>query len=314
VKPIEVRPFEPGDEKLWLEIEPCRGDVAGETEALNQLRCTAAAEEPCCLLIAVVSSRCVGRLRGTFLTPTLYFVREIVCREGTDDCVVGKALTAFLSVPFGDNGTEVLSWDKPESRRINTSLELAGFEVNRTKVFVKRDLENYESPYEDPFSYQSLSDLGEERFLDLLSESAVGDPFEDVGSRDPKSDFDDLVSFAGAKFNASWWQAAFLGGDPIGVVLPQAFADSDDQGSLFYVGVRPEFRRRGYGKILHAAGLAFLSSKNIRNYMGSTDTRNEPMKAVFRANGCAQTGTQLFYKAPTPGRAERSDATPRSRW
>lgn len=314
MSPIRVRPYESGDEKLWLDIDPCHGDVARRTQALNELRVAAAAEEPCCLLVAVASSRCVGRLRGTFLTPTLYFIHELVCTEGVDNCAVGRALTRYLAEPFAGNGTEILSWDKPESRRINDSLRLAGFEVNRTKVFVEKDLTGYESPHEDPFSYESLPDLGEPRFLDILSESAIGDPFEDVGSRNPKSDFDDLVSYAGPKFDASWWQAAFLGRDAIGVILPQAFAESDGQGSLFYVGVRPEFRGRGFGKILHARGLAFLAGKNIRRYIGSADARNEPMKAVFRANGCRQTGTQLFYAAPESDGAEWRDETPRSRW
>jgi hypothetical protein len=48
---------------------------------------------------------------------------------------------------------------------------------------------------------------------------------------------------------------------------------------------------------LHAAGLEFLARNGIQHYVGSTDSRNMPMLAVFAANGCRSTGSQLFYKA-----------------
>ena len=140
-----------------------------------------------------------------------------------------------------------------------------------------------------------------------MTEAARGDPFEDVTKRDPRRDFRDLIAYAGEKFDPTWWRAAFLDGRPIGVVLAQAVAGSDREGSLFYVGVVADYRGRGLGRTLHAGGLEFLARGGIVRYVGSTDSRNIPMLTIFAVNGCRQTGTQLFYK-PLRGREEAGDA------
>jgi ribosomal protein S18 acetylase RimI-like enzyme len=49
------------------------------------------------------------------------------------------------------------------------------------------------------------------------------------------------------------------------------------QGTLFYVAVLPAFRGRGYGRALHAGGLAMLAERGVTRYVGSTDTRNDPI-------------------------------------
>jgi GNAT superfamily N-acetyltransferase len=130
-----------------------------------------------------------------------------------------------------------------------------------------------------------------------MAPASEGDPFEDDSSRDPRAEFRELTSFAGAAFDPTWWRVAYLDRDPIGVVLPQTFSNRKNEGTLFYVAVLPEFRGRGFGRILHASGLAFLAERGVTRYIGSTDARNLPMISVFRANGCEQTGRQLFYRA-----------------
>ncbi|MBD3347578.1 MAG: GNAT family N-acetyltransferase [Candidatus Eisenbacteria bacterium] len=248
-------------------------------------------------LVSLEGPRCVGRLRGRFLNPRLYFVEELTVADSAGADEVADSLAAFLADSFCEDGTEILAWDRPEARPVNRALESAGFVVGRSKVFVERDIADYASPYDDPLEYRSLASLGDERFLEIMTEASRGDPFEDMSERDPRADFRELRDYAGRKFDPTWWRVAFRGGTPVGVILPQEFADRDGEGTLFYVGVVPSERGHGYGKMLHATGLSFLSRKGITRYAGSTDTRNSPMLRVFEANGCRITGTQLFYKA-----------------
>ncbi len=191
----------------------------------------------------------------------------------------------------------VLTWDVPESEAINDALERSGFGVKKRKIVVERSIVGYESPYDDPFTYSSIEVVGRENFVRVMAEASEGDPFEDSTDRDVDREFQEMVDYAGKRFDPTWWTTADLGGETVGVVLPQAYAGCDDEGTLFYVGVRPSFRGRGYGKILHAAGLEFLSRHGVTKYVGSTDERNVPMIAVFKANGCAQTATQVFREA-----------------
>ena len=81
-----------------------------------------------------------------------------------------------------------------------------------------------------------------------------------------------------------------------GVLLPQIYPDIQTEGTLYYIGVAPERRGEGWGKRLHAHGLALLASRGATRYVGSTDLRNEPMVRVFRHNRCNDRGVQVMYR------------------
>jgi GNAT superfamily N-acetyltransferase len=293
---IEVRPVEPGEEALWIEIDPAMRHDPAAQEEFTALFVERRKRDPRSFLLAFDGTRCVGRLEGIRLNPRLYFIREILAADDEFAKVAG-ALARFLSRSFAEDGIEILAWDSPEAAPANRVLERSGFVLDKKKAFVEKDIHGYRSPHEDPFTYRSLAEVGEDRFIEVMSEAARGDPFEDMTRRDARAGFRDLIEYAGKRFDPTWWRIAYVEGEPAGVVLPQAFEKRDDEGTLFYVAVRPAFRGRKYGRVLHAAGLEFLSRKGIVKYVGSTDARNFPMLAVFQTNGCRQTGTQLFYKA-----------------
>ncbi|MCK4511219.1 GNAT family N-acetyltransferase, partial [bacterium] len=168
----------------------------------------------------------------------------------------------------------------------------------KKKAFVARGLKGELPERGVDFTFRSLFEVGKPAFLRTMTEAAQGDPFEDVADGDSEADFNELVEGAGDRFDPASWMLAHLGDDVVGVVLPQEFPGSDREGTLFYVAVLPAFRGRGYGRALHASGLSMLAERGVTRYVGSTDTRNGPMLKVFEANGCPQTGTQLFYRPP----------------
>jgi len=305
---IQVHPLEYGEEPAWLEVESDSAVSCDGAERIRGILAKTGADGARCLLLAVLDGRPVGRLEGVFLNPKLYFIRELRASEQADRDAVDAALVSHLTPSFAADEIEVLSWDRPDSAHINTALERAGFVIKKEKIFVEKSIEGLKPFREDPFTYRSLEDVGRTRFLEVMAPAAEGDPFEDATARDPEREFEELVSFAGDAFDPTWWRVAHLDDDPIGVVLPQCFSSRRHEGTLFYVAVLPEFRGRGYGKVLHASGLAFLASRGVTNYIGSTDARNYPMIAVFRANECEQTGRQLFYRALRRGPGGRGNA------
>jgi RimJ/RimL family protein N-acetyltransferase len=286
---VVVRLLAEGEESLWAALAP---DEPSDLAALIEAR----RREPLLFLLAFRGPAIVGRLRGRTLNPHLCFIREILVPDEEDLDEVAVALTRYLLGSLAETESEVLSWDRPEARALNRALERAGFVVGKEKAFVERDLAGFRSPLGPDLVYRSLTELGEGRFIEIMTLASTGDPFEDAAARDPIREFRELVAYAGSRFDPTWWRVAFLEGEPVGVVLPQVFEASEDEGSLFYIGVVPEHRGRGLGRALHAAGLEFLARKGVSRYVGSTDTRNHPMLAIFLSNGCRRTGTQLFYK------------------
>lgn len=63
------------------------------------------------------------------------------------------------------------------------------------------------------------------------------------------------------------------------------------------IGVFPDHRSRGLGKILHARGLEILRAQGALDYIGSTDVLNASMLRVFETNGCSKIGIRTTHVA-----------------
>ncbi len=214
---------------------------------------------------------------------------------------IGDALLAFCR----DHACELLLQLRPAGAAMHKVLLAAGFTVEKSKVVVRRALENYVSPYPSPFQFRSLADLGVEPFAAIMLAASEGDPFDVTPPEESVSALQHLIDLAGSRFDPTSWHIALHGDEPAGVVLPQEYADTPGLGTLFYIGILPPFRGRGWGKILHALGLHALVRSGVARYVGSTDARNVAMLRVFAANGCIESNRQGFY-APAPSAPQTS--------
>ena len=300
---LEVRELKACEETLWLELddETGRDDGPSESDRLKAFRGRfeeKSAKDPRTFLLALDGSRLAGRLEGIFLDKKTYVVTELRCAEGLPCSLVEDALVGHLASSFSRGGIGVFSSDRPKKAEVNKALERAGFRIQKKKAYVARNLEGELPEPAVEFAFRTLFEVGKVEFLRVMTEASEGDPFEDATECDPEAEFAELVEAAGSKFDPAIWMLAHVEGEAVGVVLPQEFSDSEAEGTLFYVAVLPAFRGRGYGRALHATGLAMLAERGVTRYIGSTDTRNRPMLKVFEANGCPQTATQLFYGPP----------------
>lgn len=294
---LRVEPLVIGQEDMWLVFN----DDDSFRETLLGLLATPNRDQREFLLV-YDGDQCIGRLRGAALTPTTFMIRGFAATDESRQDEVTQALGAWLYDSFSADGGTITSWETSDPdgtmvRAINTMLEQAGFREHRRKIFVRKELDGYTSPYDDPFTYRTLRDTGRDEFIAVMTTASEGDMFEEE-ERNPEREFDELIEYAGPAFNPDHWRMALLDGVPAGVLLPQPYHDAPHKGTLFYIGVLPAFRGRGFGKILHAAGLEYLARLPVSAYVGSTDTRNTPMAAVFQRNGCVVSDDiQLFYKA-----------------
>ena len=89
-----------------------------------------------------------------------------------------------------------------------------------------------------------------------------------------------------------WWRIGNDSqGQPVGFVLPVTFneerfwKDGMPQGTIFYMGVLPQFRGRGYGlELVHEATRVLLAAGCWRIFC-DTGTDNTPMIGAFRQAG-----------------------------
>jgi len=210
----------------------------------------------------------------------------------------GLASIAFvLGLEFGRTGTRMLSWEREADAAWNRHLIAAGFVVHRRKIFVERDLTTL-GAVASSFTWRTLIAIGDREFLWWLERAAEGDPATEGEPRDPEREYQELLDHAGERLDRTLWRVAVLQGEAVGVVLPHVVGGDPPEGTLLYVGVLPECRKRGIGARLHLTGLSLLAGAGARRYFGSTDVLNEPMARVFARNECEISKTQLVYRVP----------------
>lgn len=210
---------------------------------------------------------------------------------------LGKDLSAFLK----HRQAECRLLEPPAApnwREHLLSLGLPSYQ----KLLYSRDLTEAlsDSLPEPPLDFKltSLADIGESAFITDLEQAFEGDPENATHDSDwsAEAEFQALKSHAASAFDASTWFRISYQQEPIGMLLPQVYADKPAEGTLFYLGVFKEHRQKSYGKAMHRLGLQLLQARGVRRYLGSTHSNNLSMQAIFKANGCEQIRRLTFLK------------------
>jgi ribosomal protein S18 acetylase RimI-like enzyme len=95
-------------------------------------------------------------------------------------------------------------------------------------------------------------------------------------------------------YDESWWQVGFSSSEAVGFVQPVTFRGYRrgelEEGTIFYMGVVPEQRGRGYGRDLLCRATRTLQEVGVWRIFCDTDVRNAPMIRLFEAAGFVQSG------------------------
>lgn len=89
--------------------------------------------------------------------------------------------------------------------------------------------------------------------------------------------------------------------------VPAAFVcaqvnKKDGWSRITYMGVCPEFRKKGLGVVAHRHGLTMLKKQNGTVYHGGTASENKAMLRLFRKSGCQEYDrlSEFTWIAPSP--------------
>ena len=157
--------------------------------------------------------------------------------------------------------------------------------------------------------FRTLEEVGEGAFVDAMEKVSKGtldreirEERERLGPQGAARDF--FEDARRVEHDPSWWRLAYEGGDLVGLVMP---AEPPGFLTLFYVGVVPEMRGRGYVDDLLAAGTVTLLGARAQGgkpLRADTDVANAPMAAAFRRAGWTRfAGRREYVVDLTAGRA-----------
>jgi ribosomal protein S18 acetylase RimI-like enzyme len=123
--------------------------------------------------------------------------------------------------------------------------------------------------------------------LDASDQYAVAQ----LGARKAAEEF---LSMAPKHFDmqADWWRMAKdEEGNRVGYVLPVLYKgkkskrEGRPESTIFYMGVLPEYRGKGYGKCLLEESIRVCKQANVWRLFCDTATDNQPMIKAFREVG-----------------------------
>lgn len=101
----------------------------------------------------------------------------------------------------------------------------------------------------------------------------------------------------GGRFDPSLWSLLMLRGRPVGVLLLNAATHAAGL-ELVYLGLVPEVRGRGLGRVLIDRALGVAQSRGDRAVMLAVDEENAPALRLYRAAGFKRTARRCAFLAP----------------
>lgn len=285
-----------GEESLWVKCG-LRNSFELDMRLERFLeRLSSFPEDPSCFLLAFEGNLCVGKARGFYVSKDLYILHAVVVEKTHDYFITGSKLISFIKKTVLSEKIESTTWKRPEDELFDQLLIRNNFRIYIEKYFVSRSLQDYSSDLFDPFSYRSFADTGFSQFEEAFQKVNELNVNRDVGTESPGKELQGMIEHAGKAFNPKMWKLAYDHAELAGLVLPQVYPDDPNEGSVFHIGIVPSLRGHGYGRILHAKGLAELRSAGAKTYIGSTDIYNQPMIHIFEANGCHKKGIRQLYR------------------
>jgi ribosomal protein S18 acetylase RimI-like enzyme len=186
--------------------------------------------------------------------------------------------------------TDDMDYDIP----IVCFLKDSGFKIKYIKVIYVKELMDHHFQYEDIFVYKTLDEIGLGSFMRVFEKTSDVGIEKDVSTYEF---FSMIYDYAGNKYNAENYMVVINKNKEIGVMMPQVFPHNVKEGTIFHLGVVPEERNKGFGKIMHSKCLQILKNHGVEKYIGSTNSGNKPMRRIFESNECSLWFKREFYYA-----------------
>lgn len=171
---------------------------------------------------------------------------------------------------------------EPELRRI-------GFRKKHNRVEFRSLLKDLPDEIGSPIRWEAIAPAGEfslEYAAKFLRTVAEGDPDFDP-NEDPLTGLKGFLSEPTLTRGPECVQIGYVESRPAALVIAQVDLKTG-WSRITYMGIAPEFRRKGLGKWVHRHGFAMMRKQGGSLYHGGTVASNESMIHLFRLHRCQE--------------------------
>ncbi|WP_102275600.1 GNAT family N-acetyltransferase [Cytobacillus massiliigabonensis] len=209
-----------------------------------------------------------------------------------------EKLLQEMMVYVRENGIQSVSIVLNEKESANIEyldlLRTFDFWQQETQYFYKRDLSSFKHSGKGFIEIKSIEQTSADLFKEVWQETTIG-MLNASSTLSVEKEFIGMKSELGHDYAKSCL-IAFYGNSPIGITMPHIEPGTADEGRIFYFGLLPRYRRKGWGSILHKLSLYFLKNMGASYYIGATGHKNIPMQRIFQVNGCQMFEKKFTYR------------------
>jgi GNAT superfamily N-acetyltransferase len=288
---LHVRAVRPSDRDAWCELSGRAGPDAEASWWDTHV------DDPAWRLFVAENGRVVGKTAAKLVPGQGVIVAPPRIRKGNPVAPVATALlegALHLRQEGPYPAFDFRITDRAtESDALRKAAATLGFSVAEEQILVERPLDtlNRESV---PFAVRTLAEVGDEFFVPVFQKADADRMPRPAGYR-AELEWQHVRSLPG--FDPQWAFLATKAGDPIGYAVTNLLPGTNPQaGAVSYLGVLPDKRRQGYGRILHHVALSALRRRGAMVYRDTVDVRNTAMRGVLRKNGCHEIGHEWLYR------------------
>jgi ribosomal protein S18 acetylase RimI-like enzyme len=196
---------------------------------------------------------------------------------------------------------------EPHEQAVSALAAQAGYERLAELVYLYRRLDGELDARADGFealppgraagalNWEQFQNGQEERLTQIIDQTYV-DSLDCPGLRGLRPTADVIASHkACGVFDPQQWWLPTLEGQPVGCALVNRTGADGRSAELVYIGVKPEFRQRGFGRamLIHAMSQAAL--KSIRTLYLAVDAANGPAWQLYNSQGFAEMDRRLVF-------------------
>ncbi len=210
--------------------------------------------------------------------------------ELTGATLAGGAAFAQVMIPPGD-------------ARPAEAFQQAGYSRLAELIYLRRGMRRELPMGDSGLTWEPFS-RGHERRL----EEVIADTY--TGSRDCSGllglrEMSDVVAAhkASGIFRPESWWIPTSGGEPVGCVLVNGAPGGGNACDLVYLGTRPKWRRKGFGRMMLRHALAHAAAGGMKRMHLAVDSSNAVAVRLYRQEGFRERARQDVYIKPAGGGA-----------
>jgi mycothiol synthase len=217
--------------------------------------------------------------------------------------ILSQLIGELTGAALADGAAFAQAMIPPGDARPAEAFEQAGYSHLAELIYMRRGMRR-ELPVADSIlTWEAFSRGDEQRLEEIIADTYNGS--QDCPGLLGLREMSDVLAAhkASGIFRPESWWIPTSGGEPVGCVLVNGAPGGGNACDLVYLGTRPKWRHKGFGRMMLRHALAHASAGGMKRMHLAVDSKNAVAVRLYRQEGFREQARQDVYIKPARGGA-----------